>query len=424
MRARVFRDPIHGLIELSGEDAQIGALLDTRVLQRLRRVRQMGFASLVYPGAEHSRFGHALGTLHVAQRVTRALSLAPEVALDVKVAALLHDVGHGPYSHAWETALGGASHEHWGARIVAEDAELCAALSAIDSGLVGRLLALYGKRYRPGLARKLVSSQLDVDRMDYLLRDAHFTGVGYSTYDLEWIIHALRVEPVRGGDDPDDLVVDYRRGMHAVEQYLFGRSYMYAQVYYHKTVRAAEWMFLLLMRRFAELARAGAEPPGLAAAAALSRGEDLPLPAYLALDDARVACALADWAQGATDPVLRDLAGRLVARQLFKTVDLGDDPDAPERLEPEARALARARFGDAGDFYMAIDHAERLGYSARPGEEIFVVGHPRYGTVDLGTLVRDFPIGRQVSTVRLICAPELHDDLTALGRRLASAGAA
>ena len=99
-KSRVFRDPVHGLIGLHGDDARLGRILDTRAVQRLRRIRQMGFASLVYPGAEHSRFGHALGALHVASRVAAALGLAPDVAQHVKVAALLHDVGHGPFSHA------------------------------------------------------------------------------------------------------------------------------------------------------------------------------------------------------------------------------------------------------------------------------------------------------------------------------------
>ena len=106
-----------------------------------------------------------------------------------------------------------------------------------------------------------MSSQLDVDRLDYLLRDGHYSGAGYATYDLDWIIHAIQIANIRGGDDPLDLVVDYRRGMYAVEQYLFARSYMYAQVYHHKTVRAAEWMFIKTMERFAELARRGDEPP-------------------------------------------------------------------------------------------------------------------------------------------------------------------
>jgi HD superfamily phosphohydrolase len=408
MKARVFRDPVHGLIGLEGADAIIGGLLDTRALQRLRRVRQMGFASLVYPGAEHSRFGHALGALHVAGRVCQALGLTDEVARDVKVAALLHDVGHGPYSHAWEEALGGGvSHESWGARIVAEDDELGAALAQVAPDQAARVLALFEKRYTPRLARKLVSSQLDVDRMDYLLRDAHFSGVGYSTYDLGWIVHALRAEKVREGDDPDDLVVDYRRGMHAVEQYLFGRSYMYAQVYYHKTVRAAEWLFMLIMRRFGELAREGREPAGLPTAAAIARGEKVSVAAYLGLDDARVQCALADWAQGEGDAIVRDLAGRLQARRLFKTVELPDDPEVPARLLPRLEAAAASVLGERAPYYWAIDRAVSLGYDSRPGEEIFVVGHPRHGTIDLGQLVAELPLGRKVSTVRLLFAREL-----------------
>jgi HD superfamily phosphohydrolase len=408
MKGRVFRDPVHGLVGLEGSDAALAALLDTRAMQRLRRVRQMGFASLVYPGAEHSRFGHALGALHVAGRVCEALKLADDVTRDVKVAALLHDIGHGPYSHAWEEALPGPKHEAWGRRIVAEDDEMGAALALIAPDLRERVIALFDKRYTPRLARKLVSSQLDVDRMDYLLRDAHFSGVGYSAYDLGWIVHALRAAPVRDDpDDPLDLVVDYRRGMHAVEQYLFGRSYMYAQVYYHKTVRAAEWLFTFVMRRFGELARAGREPAGLSAAATLARGEPLAVSSYLTLDDARVACALTDWADGAEDPLLRDLAGRLASRRLFKTIDLPDDPGLPARLAPALEAAARARFGTHANFYWAVDRAVSLGYDTRPGEEIFVVGHPRHGTVDLGRLVADLPLERKLSQVRLICAPEL-----------------
>src|SRR5258706_10927139 len=170
MKSRVFRDPVHGLIGLEGADAIIGGLLDTRALQRLRRVRQMGFASLVYPGAEHSRFGHALGAMHVAGRVCQALGLGEEVARDVKVAALLHDVGHGPYSHAWEEALGGGvSHEAWGGRIVAQDDELGAALALVAPDQAPRVVALFEKRYTPQLARKLAPSQLPANPRTYPL---------------------------------------------------------------------------------------------------------------------------------------------------------------------------------------------------------------------------------------------------------------
>src|SRR5262249_28431853 len=155
-----------------------------------------GFASLVYPGAEHSRFGHALGAFHIAGRVTSRLGIAPKVARDVKAAALLHDIGHGPFSHAWEAALGGMSPQAWGGRVVDEDEELQGALDQAAPDLPAALDRFFRGTYRPRFARKLVTSQLDVDRMDYLLRDAHYTGVGYSAYDLEWILHALRIAPV------------------------------------------------------------------------------------------------------------------------------------------------------------------------------------------------------------------------------------
>jgi uncharacterized protein len=406
-KPRVFRDPVHGLVRLGGADAALGRVLDTRAVQRLRRIRQMGFASLVYPGAEHSRFGHALGAYHVAARVADSLGLRDEVARDVKAAALLHDIGHGPFSHAWELALGGGSHEAWGRRIVAEDRELRAALAGVAANLPEALDGLFGGTYRPGFAAKLISSQLDVDRMDYLLRDAHYAGVGYSAYDLDWVIHALRIEAVRTGDDPEDLVIDYRRGMNAVEQYLFGRFYMYAQVYYHKTVRAAEWMFLKALQRFADLAKDGRAPAGLPTAARMARGEEVSVEDYLGLDDAHLSCALDAWAAGA-DSVLRDLSARLVARHLFKTVEAGDDPAVAARLEPRLREIARARLGEHADSYWAIDRAERLGYDPRAGAELFVVGHPRLGTVDLGSLLEEFPLGREVHTVRVVCAPELH----------------
>ncbi len=427
MRDRVFRDPVHGLIELRGEERPIAELLETRALQRLRRIHQMGLAWLVYPGAEHSRFSHALGALHVAQRVTRQLKLDGKVALDVKVAALLHDVGHGPFSHAWEHVFPGCDHERWGERIVAEDAELAAALEALAPGLAATVRSFWHKQYRPAFARKLVSSQLDVDRLDYLLRDGHFSGAGYATYDLDWILHALAVEDVRtGDDDPRDLVIDYRRGTYAVEQYLFARSYMYAQVYHHKTVRAAEWMLVKLFERYTELARAGAEPPGLAAAAALARGETLAVEGYLRLHDVSVLHALDTWGgrgegPAADDPVVRDLAARLVDRRLFKTFDLGDDPQVAERVAEPAAALAARRFGAAARTYVTVDTTRQIGYVPRADEELHVVGHPRHGTVTLGRLLEDMPLGQPTATVRLVCAPELVDELrplvaAALGR--------
>jgi HD superfamily phosphohydrolase len=417
---RVFRDPVHGLIEIGAADGALGAVLDTRAFQRLRRLHQMGFAWLVYPGAEHSRFGHALGAFHIAGRVARQLGLEPAIARHVVAAALLHDIGHGPFSHSWEQVAGDVDHEAWGARIVEEDRELAGRLGEIDAGLPAALCGFWRKTYRPMFARKLVSSQLDVDRLDYLLRDGHYSGAGYATFDLEWILHGLQVRAVHAGEDPADLVIDYRRGKFAVEQYLFARSYMYAQVYHHKTVRAAEWMFLKIMERFRELAAAGVEPPGLEPVARMARGAALAVDEYLWLDDVSLTHAIDAWAGrgpaggAAADPVLRDLCERMVARRLFKTIELGHDPGVIERLRQPVERAARARFGDAARCYVHLDNAMQIGYRASADEELYVVGHPVHGTVTLGRLLQDLTLGRPMSTIRLVCAPELVDGLRPL----------
>ncbi|MBV8758593.1 MAG: HD domain-containing protein [Deltaproteobacteria bacterium] len=416
MKDRVFRDPVHGLIEMKGDDRPIADLCDTFAMQRLRRIKQMGFAWLVYPGAEHSRFGHALGAFHIAQKVARRLGLSPEVSLHVKVAALLHDVGHGPFSHAWEHVFGGHDHERWGARIATEDRELSSALEALQPGLPETLKKFWGKGYQPHFARKLVSSQLDVDRLDYLLRDGHYSGAGYATYDLAWIIHAIQVAHVSA--DREDLVVDYRRGMYAVEQYLFARSYMYAQVYHHKTVRAAEWMFIKTLERFAQLARGDAEPPGLEIAGRMARGATVDVDDYLRLHDVSVSTALDRWAgvtgEPAADPILRDLANRLVRRRLFKTFDLGDDRAAAERLMPQALEVAVKRFGDNARFYVHLDTARHAAYLASDDEELHVIDHPKYGAVTLSRLLEDMPLGQPTAAIRLVCAPELVDEVRPL----------
>ena len=419
MKDRVFRDPVHGLVELKGEDRPIAELIDTLAMQRLRRIKQMGFAWLVYPGAEHSRFGHALGAFHIAQRVARRLELDADVARHVKVAALLHDIGHGPFSHAFEHVFSGHDHERWGARIATEDPELVEALETLEPGLPQTLKTFWGKDYKPHFARKLVSSQLDVDRLDYLLRDGHYSGAGYATYDLDWIIHAIQVAPIRGGDDARDLVVDYRRGMYAVEQYLFARSYMYAQVYHHKTVRAAEWLFIKTLERFAELARQGQEPAGLEIGAQMARGQVVAVADYLRLHDVSLTVALDHWAgvDGGTeqiDPVLHDLANRLVRRRLFKTFDLGDDRPLAERLWPQALEVAQQRFGSAAASYLHLDTARHAAYLASDDEELHVIDHPKYGAVTLSRLLEDMPLGQPTATIRLVCAPELVDDLRPL----------
>ncbi len=328
MSHKVFRDAVHDMISLHRErggpaadgvdwgDALLLALIDTPELQRLRRIRQLGPAARVYPSAEHSRFSHALGTLHLAKRILATLChpqplLDRQRMLQVKVAALFHDVGHGPYSHVFELiAPGMASHEAWGWRILSARRQPrriieqhCRRLGlAVDSFFRGLAAILDPAAKGDGqhIGRQVISSQLDADRMDYLLRDAHFTGVSYGRYDLEWLLHSLRGRQMAG---ETRLCVDISKGPAALESYIHARDHMYRQVYDHKTVRAFEMAtvhFFRLLRHLVE--RTGVPPPGTPPAlAALLRamvadGEP-GLDDYLRLDDTVIDYAIGQWAE-------------------------------------------------------------------------------------------------------------------------------
>jgi uncharacterized protein len=195
---------------------------------------------------------------------------------------------------------------------------------------------------------------------------------------------------------------------------------MYAQVYHHKTVRAAEWMFIKTLERFAQLARHGEadEPPGLAIAGQMARGAEVAVGDYLRLHDVSITTALDRWAghdgPPAADPVLADLSARLVDRRLFKTFDLGDDKVAADRVWPQALEVAEQRFGIAARCYVHLDTARQVGYLAADDEELHVIDHPRYGAVTLSRLLEDMPLGQPMAAIRLVCAPELVDALRPL----------
>jgi hypothetical protein len=177
-------------------------------------------------------------------------------------------------------------------------------------------------------------------------------------------------------------------------------------------------MFIKTMERFAELARRGDEPPHLAIAAQMARGGAIGVAEYLQLHDATLVGALDAWAgvsgAPARDDVLRDLANRLVRRRLFKTFDLGDDRPGAERLWPQALDVATRRFGAAAPFYVHLDTARHAAYLASDDEALHVIDHPKYGAVTLSRLLEDMPLGQPTATIRLVCAPELVDDLRPL----------
>ncbi|MCY0876986.1 MAG: HD domain-containing protein, partial [Firmicutes bacterium] len=250
-----FRDPVHNLIAFSDRDQLIVDLINTREVQRLRRIRQLGLSHIAYPGAEHSRFVHSLGVAHLMRRFLdsdagREGEFGAELAEYRQLAiasALLHDVGHGAFSHALETVTG-VRHERFTTAIVrAQSTEVHAVLERHEPGLAEKVAQVVERRFQPSRAIvKLLSSQLDLDRTDYLLRDALMTGAGYGTFDVEWMLHVLRLGEV---DGELEVGLDLEKGQSIAEDYIMCRYYMYLHVYFHHTTRAAEVMMETLLRR-------------------------------------------------------------------------------------------------------------------------------------------------------------------------------
>src|SRR5262249_2241116 len=217
----------------------------------------LGLGLYTYQGAEHSRFTHSLGAFHLMTRVLDRLgenhAIAKSDRTAARAAALLHDVGHGSFSHVMEKVLS-FHHESWTVKVVLSDAtEIGQLLVAFAPELPQQVAAIIEGKFRPAALGQLVSSQLDVDRMDYLLRDSLMTGAKYGIYDLEWIINALAI------DEANDRIYVTARGLYAVEEYLQARYYMFRQVYFHRTLRSAEAVLRSIMRRALKLFEIGEE---------------------------------------------------------------------------------------------------------------------------------------------------------------------
>ena len=423
---------MHGLVAFEAEEERVVELLiDTPEVQRLRRVRQLGVTSLAFPGAEHTRFAHAIGAAFVMKLLLARLRaihgelpfwhrVSTDRARDALAAALLHDVGHGPLSHLFEDALPGTPHhEAWTERIVLDPSTgVNKVLAGLDPQMPARVAALVrGEHELPYLA-KAVSGTFDVDRCDYLLRDAHATGVRYGLFDLDWLLRSLRFAPVADPNDAPSLAIDGAKGLPAIEAFILARLYMFQQVYLHKATRAAEWMIRRALARAAERLVEGDRLPQVPRAIELAaHGEPMPLHDYLELDDGGLAVAMHAW-EGAQDPALADLCRRIRDRRLFKTFELfGEQAVGAGRDEALARAreVASARGFDP-DVYVGLDFASDTPFGAEvePLLVVFAKG-PARPLSDVSFLLTRLA-GQILSRVRLLIAPELRDDvLRALG---------
>ncbi len=334
---KLFSDPVHGFISVPR--GLIVQLIETSAVQRLRRIRQLGLGFLAFPGAVHTRFEHALGAMALMQDILGILTqkgteVSPEEAESAIAAALLHDIGHGPFSHTLEQILippapDGAPHHH--------ERMSRALIERLNNQVGGKLnmaLAIFDGTYERPFFHTLVASQLDMDRLDYLRRDAFYTGVAEGVVGVQRILKTMRVH--------DERIVIEAKGAYSVENFILSRRLMYWQVYLHKTVIAADH---LLLNTFARVRYVWDwNDPAIASTApslAYFLTEDVTaadveqtdvLDHFVALDDTDILYSAKRWAE-AKDPILADLSRRILNRDLFRTTFLKSNSSREELSE-------------------------------------------------------------------------------------------
>ena len=343
------RDPVHGLIvfgdggrpDRDETDRIAWKLLNTREFQRLRRIRQLGFSDLVFPGATHSRFAHSVGVYHTARRLADIVARHREGGRDhdreriALLAALLHDVGHGPFSHAFEAALRTLrrpkTHEQWSIDIITGDTEIGGILRAVDNVLPDQIAAVLRSEHPEDIYDTIVSSQFDADRLDYIQRDRMATGVEFGHIDQDWIFDCLRVGSIIIDEDGQNASSRHikaqclylgPKGISVAEEYLEARFRLYNAVYMHKTTRSAEKMFEKLLEiMFCDIEKMKKIYPNIGVVRYFA-GETSDLEAYLKLDDTSVWSSFSLFSEDSNTD-LSNLASRITGRNLYKCVDIG-----------------------------------------------------------------------------------------------------
>jgi hypothetical protein len=383
MPEKIIRDPVHDVIAFRTErkvDALLFRLLNAAEFQRLRRIRQLGMASLAYPSAEHSRYSHCLGVMETARKMLaqlgRSVRIDEEEEMACLAASLLHDLGHGPFSHVFER-VGGIEHEKLTRRIIQDPAsEVYQLLAECDRELPARVVNLLQGIGPRRFFCDILASQLDADRLDYLLRDNLMTGSRYGDYDLEWLLHSLTVDEAATigsvqalghGQDAratGGLAVTWK-GVSAVEAYLQSRYHMYRNVYFHKVVRAAEGMVKLALQRARRLMVQDrlAWPPREHCVSKALTGQRLSIEEYTDLDDVSVVHCFKTWTT-CDDVPLAALCKGLLNRRLYKTLDLTylAESDAHSGFLRAQQAVSAA--GGDGVYDLFLDEPQDAPYEA------------------------------------------------------------
>ncbi len=397
VRHKIFNDPVYGFVAVPY--GLLLDLIDHPFMQRLRRIRQVGLAHYVYPGALHTRLHHAIGALHLMQQAIETLRskdvvITDEEAEAVCVAILLHDIGHGPYSHALEHTIIDMHHENlsqWFMETLNQEFE----------GKLSLAIDIFADRHPKPFLHQLVSGQLDMDRMDYLNRDSFFTGVSEGVIGYDRIIKMLAVHE-------GDLVVE-EKGIYSIEKFLIARRLMYWQVYLHKTNVSAEQMLIHLLQRAKKLALEGMDmnipaalhwflyrPPNAAVTPDL-------LTRFARLDDTDVAAALKFWADDPRDFVLQMLSEGLLNRRLFR-LEWHTEPVSEAHKDGVRQKLVE-KFGSNHTPDLLFEGSESNRAYDDAKEQIRILF--KNGQVLTLSQCSDVPLYTQTVTKYFICYPKI-----------------
>ena len=375
IKHKIVNDPVWGFIDL--DSGLLFDLIEHPYFQRLRRIRQLGLTSLVYSGANHTRFEHSIGSMYLVQSALQVLrekgvEITEEEAEGVTAAILLHDLGHGPFSHALEESIvKGISHEELSLLFMQE-------LNEELNGKLDLAIRIFLDQYPKHFLHLLVSSQLDMDRLDFLKRDSFYCGVSEGVVSSDRIIKMLDVRN-------DQLVVE-AKGIYSVEKFLIARRMMYWQVYLHKTVVSAERTLVNLLRRASDLVASGRTVSSSGAFASFLQGEvtaaDFRSPErevrrralnqFAGIDDSDILCTIKDWIND-PDHVLSDLAGRIVNRKLMK-IKISQHPFSDTQML-EITTKVQEKMGiptNESDYFISVGEMTNNAYQS-DGEAILIL---------------------------------------------------
>jgi len=368
-KKKIINDPVYGFLSIAYEI--IFDLIEHRYFQRLRYIQQLGLSSLVYPGALHTRFHHALGATHLMKQaidvlMAKDVDISPQEAKAVTIAILLHDIGHGPFSHALEHSLVNVGHETLSLLFMNK-------LNEEFEGKLSLAIQIFKGEHPKNYLHELVSSQLDMDRLDYLNRDSFFTGVQEGVIGFDRIIKMLDVRN-------NHLMVEYK-GIYSIEQFLIARRLMYWQVYLHKTVLCAEVLLLKVLQRAKELTQKGETlfaPPALQLFLqndfGLSDFENNPMvfEAFASLGDAEIIASIKVWQQH-PDLVLSKLSQSLINRKLFK-IHLTQETVNPEKYgQLLQKAMQHYRISEHEATYMVFKNSTSNSAYSYEGSQINIL---------------------------------------------------